>query len=179
MTLKLSAAAVGLASSVAAGGVAAEPVVFAHPTEVTRVYANPNAPIAGATIVPAGATLIFLSGALPSVADPAAAPGTIAAYGDTETQTISTLNGIKSRLEALGLGLGDVVSMTVYLVGAPENEGRMDFAGMMKGYRAFFGTEDQPHRPSRSTVQVSALAGAGFLVEIEVTASRPLSAVAP
>lgn len=173
MALNLSTvAAAGMASTLVAGAAVAEPVVFQHPQEIARVYARPDSPMASAVIVPAGATTIFLSGALPSIADTTAPSDSIAAYGDTETQTISTLNNIKARLEALGLGLGDVVSMTVYLVGVPESEGRMDFAGMMRGYRAFFGVEQQPNRPSRSTVQVTALAGPGFLVEIEVTASR-------
>jgi enamine deaminase RidA (YjgF/YER057c/UK114 family) len=49
----------------------------------------------------------------------------------------------------------------------------MDFAGMMEGYSQFFGTKEQPHLPSRSAMQVVALANPGFLVEIEVAAVRP------
>jgi len=48
-----------------------------------------------------------------------------------------------------------------------------DFAGMMEGYTQFFGTVDQPNLPSRSAMQVAALANPGFLVEIEVAAVRP------
>ena len=43
----------------------------------------------------------------------------------------------------------------------------------MQGYTQFFGTPAQPNLPVRSAMQVAALAGPGFLVEIEVTAVRP------
>ena len=47
-----------------------------------------------------------------------------------------------------------------------------DFAGMMRGYRAFFGTAEQPNKPARSTMQVGGLVDPGWLVEIEVTAAK-------
>ena len=46
-------------------------------------------------------------------------------------------------------------------------------AGMMAGYKQFFGTPDQPNKPARSTVQVAGLAAPGPSMEIEVTAARP------
>ena len=67
---------------------------------------------------------------------------------------------------------GDVVMMRVFLV-APPGQARMDFAGMMTAYREFFGTEAQPMRPARSTMQVAGLVDPGWLVEIEVTAATP------
>jgi len=66
-----------------------------------------------------------------------------------------------------------VVKMTVFLVGDPAKGGRMDFAGLMEAYREKFGTAAQPNLPTRSAVQVAALANPGWLVEIEVTAVRP------
>jgi enamine deaminase RidA (YjgF/YER057c/UK114 family) len=48
----------------------------------------------------------------------------------------------------------------------------MDFAGFNEGYKLFFGTKDNPNLVARSTVQVSALAGPYFLVEIEATAAK-------
>ena len=48
----------------------------------------------------------------------------------------------------------------------------MDFAGMMRGYRAYFGTPQQPLKTARSTMQVAGLVDPGWLVEIEVTAAR-------
>lgn len=139
--------------------------------DVERVYPTPGAAIASTVTVPAGSEIIFLSGQLPDVADETAQAGTTAAYGDTETQSESTFAKIAALLGTQGLSMGDVVSMTVYLV-APPGSDRMDFAGMMRAYNRYFGTPEQPDRPSRSTVQVAGLAGRGFLVEIEVTAVR-------
>lgn len=139
--------------------------------EITRTYPTPTSFIASTVTVPPGSELIFLSGQLPNVADATAAPGTVEAYGDTETQSESTFAKIKALLETRGLTMGDVVSMTVYLTAAPGSD-RMDFAAMMRAYNRYFGTPEQPNRPSRSTVQVAGLAGPGFLVEIEVTAAR-------
>ena len=138
--------------------------------DVTRTYGAPTAPIAATVTVPAGYETIYLSGMTPTPMNPgsAAAPQ----YGDTEHQTESALMRIRDTLKAQGLGFGDVVMMHVYLVGDPMKGGVMDFSGMMAAYTRHFGTPDQPNRPSRSTVQVSALAGAGVLVEIEVIAAR-------
>ncbi len=58
------------------------------------------------------------------------------------------------------------------LVGDPNNDGNMDFAGFMEGYTQFFGTEEQPNLPARSAMQVAGLVNPGWLVEIEVVAVR-------
>jgi enamine deaminase RidA (YjgF/YER057c/UK114 family) len=129
-------------------------------------------PIAAAVTVPPGSDTIYVSGALGSVVDKSAPKDSRAAYGDTEAQTLSALTNIKATLARLGLGLGDVVKMTVYLAGDPEKGGKMDFVGMMKSYRKFFGTPEQPNLPTRSAVQVAALAAPWALIEIEVTAVR-------
>jgi enamine deaminase RidA (YjgF/YER057c/UK114 family) len=139
-------------------------------------HKNPGStfPIAMAVEVPAGKTTIYMSGAGPTIADktlPATSP---AAYGNTLIQTISTLEKIRAQLQSLKLDMKDVVKMTVFLVGDPAKEGKMDFAGFMEGYTKYFGdAAKQPNLPSRSTLQVPALANPGWLVEIEVTAVRP------
>lgn len=51
--------------------------------------------------------------------------------------------------------------------------GKVDFAGFMKGYIKFFGTEAQQQLPIRSAVEVAALVNPGWLIEIEVSAVRP------
>jgi enamine deaminase RidA (YjgF/YER057c/UK114 family) len=130
-------------------------------------------PIAAAVEIPAGKTLVFLSGAVPSVADPKAPKDSITAYGDTKTQTIAALTNIKATLEGMHLGVGDIVKMQAFLVGDPAKAGKLDFEGFMQGYTQFFGTAAQPNLPARSAMQVAALANPGFLVEIEVTAVRP------
>jgi|SRR5580658_45206 enamine deaminase RidA (YjgF/YER057c/UK114 family) len=131
-------------------------------------------PISAAVEVPAGKTLVYLSGTVPPVADPKAAKDSVAAYGaDTKTQTIAVLNTIQASLEKLHLTMGDIVKMQAFLVGDPGKGGKMDFEGFMQGYTQFFGTPIQPNLPVRSALQVMALANPGFLVEIEVTAVRP------
>lgn len=140
--------------------------------EVRRV-APAGSPIANSVEVPAGGRLVYVSGTVPSVADPAAPQGSAQRYGDTATQTRSVLRTIEERLREHGLGLGDVVMMRVFLV-APQGQERMDFAGMMTAYREFFGTAAQPNVPARSTMEVAGLVDPGWLVEIEVTAAaRP------
>ena len=59
------------------------------------------------------------------------------------------LDRIKGILDGLGLGMGDVVKMQVFLVhnaAAP-----MDFKAFMEGYTQFFGGS-QPNLPARSVV---------------------------
>ena len=130
-------------------------------------------PISAAVEVPAGKTLVFLSGMVAPVSDPKAPKDSVAAYGDTKTQTIGVLNAIKTSLEGMHMTLGDVIKMQAFLVGVPEKGGKLDFEGFMQGYTQFFGTAAQPNLPVRSAFQVAALAGPGYLVEIEVTAVRP------
>ena len=139
-------------------------------------YKLPNGstfPISAAVEVPPGKTIVFLSGMVPPVIDAHAPKDSIAAYGDTKTQTIGALGAIQASLEKMHLTLGDVVKMQVFLVGDPAKGGKMDFEGFMQGYTQFFGTPAQPNLPVRSALQVMALANPGFMVEIEVTAVRP------
>ncbi len=131
-------------------------------------------PIAQAIEIPASATLVNLSGQLPAVANPDAPKGSLEAFGDTETQTISTLKKIESILASMDLTMGDIIKMQVFLVGDPNLGGKMDFAGFMRGYTQFFGQKaKQPNLPTRSAFQVAGLAAPGYLIEIEVTAVKP------
>ncbi|WP_417356331.1 RidA family protein [Gallaecimonas pentaromativorans] len=116
---------------------------------------------------------VYQSGMVPAPKDPKAPKGSAAYWGDTEVQTLSVLSRIEASLKEKGLGMGDVVKMTAFLVGDPAKGGHMDFEGFMKGYTQYFGTKEQPNLPSRSAVQIAGLAGAGMLVEIEVIAVRP------
>lgn len=131
-----------------------------------------TAPISQTVSVPASAQLVFLSGALPDVADPQAPQGTTAAYGDTRTQTESVIRKLQQVLQAQGLDLGDIVQLRVFLVGVPELDGRLDFAGLQAGYTPFFGTAEQPHKPARTAIQVAGLPLPGALVEIDGIAVR-------
>lgn len=130
-------------------------------------------PIAQAVEVTAGTTLVWHSGTLPGPANPDAAEGSREYWGDTEAQANSVFERMQASLENLGLGFGDVVKMTVFLVGDPELDGRMDFAGFMRSYSKYFGTEAQPNKPARSAIQIAALARPNVFVEVEVVLARP------
>lgn len=146
----------------------------AHAAEVIRhKIPNSDFPIAAAVEIPAGKATVYVSGKVPAVVDASAPKDSAAAYGDTKAQTVSVLTQIKQQLAALGLGMGDVVKMQVFLVGDPAMGGKMDFNGFMEGYRQFFGTKEQPNLPARSAFQIAALGNPLYRVEIEVVAVRP------
>ena len=132
-----------------------------------------NFPIAAAVEVPAGKTIVFVSGMVPRVTNDQAPRNSIASFGDTKTQTVSVLQAIGEALGRLNLTMKDVVKMQAFLVPDPAKDNRMDFAGFMEGYTQFFGTAEQPNLPSRSVMAVAGLVNPGWLVEIEVTAVRP------
>lgn len=129
-------------------------------------------PIAAAVSVPAGTDTYYLSGALPTPTNKGAPAGTPPVYGDMQAQTVSVLNNIKATLERLGLGMGDVVKMTVFMVADPAYDNKLNFPALMAGYSQFFGTKEQPNKPARSAVQVAGLVAPGALLEVEVIAAK-------
>lgn len=137
----------------------------AHAAEIKRAPSAGPIAISPAVTTPPGSTLVFLSGALPTIADKTA-PGT------TEAQTRSVLDKLEATLKAEGLSLADVVKATVFLVGDPAKGGEIDFTGLNAAWSQRFGTGDQPNKPARSTVKVAGLVAPGALVEIEVVAAR-------
>jgi len=153
-----------LSAMLAAGAAsAARADVVRHPIP------NSTFPIAQAVTVTGNTTTYYISGQVPPVASKDADPASPSAYGDTKTQTVGVLNRIKAILEGLGLGMGDVVKMQVFLVHSAAAP--MDFKAFMEGYTQFFGGS-QPNLPARSVVGVASLANPGFLVEIEVVAVK-------
>jgi enamine deaminase RidA (YjgF/YER057c/UK114 family) len=130
-------------------------------------------PISAAVTVPAGYDTVYVSGALPSAINKDAPKGTPPEFGDMKTQTISVLTSIQATLAKLGLGMGDVVKMTVFMAADPANDNKLNFPGLMAGYTQFFGTAEQPNKPARSAVQVAALVAPGALLEVEVIAAKP------
>jgi enamine deaminase RidA (YjgF/YER057c/UK114 family) len=130
---------------------------------------NSTFPIAQAVEVKGNVTTIYVSGQVPPAVNKDADPQSAAAYGDTKTQTIGVLNRIKGILEGLGLSMGDVVKMQVFLV--HTQSAPMDFKAFVEGYTQFFGGS-QPNLPARSVLGVASLANPGFLVEIEVIAVK-------
>ena len=117
--------------------------------------------------VPACMKLVFISGTTPSPPDPAKPEE----LGDTRAQTLSILTKMKAQLEGMGMTMGDIVKMTVFLV-APTPGGRMDSAAMNDVFKTFFGTPEQPNKPTRSTIQIAALGRPTMYVEIEAIAAK-------
>jgi enamine deaminase RidA (YjgF/YER057c/UK114 family) len=135
---------------------------------IERTSANPTAVISGTATVPPGSKLVWLSGATASPIDPTKPTE----FGDTKTQTLSILTKMKAQLESMGLGMGDIIKMNVFLVGVPEQGGHMDSAGMNEVFKTFFGTPEQPNKPTRTTVQVAALGRPTTFVEIEAVVGK-------
>jgi enamine deaminase RidA (YjgF/YER057c/UK114 family) len=124
----------------------------------------PNSPISSIVVVPAAGRVAYVAGA---TAPPPAGGGP--RTGDTQAQTVATLTRIKELLEAQGFTMGDIVMLRVYLVADPNKGNAPDREGMTAGYKQFFGTSDQPNKPSRTTIQVAGMGGGG-LVEIDAQA---------
>lgn len=159
-SLAAGAAALVLTANAAQAATKAPPVV-------ERTSNNPAGVISSTATVPAEMKLVFISGTTPSPLDPAK-PDEL---GDTRAQTLSVLTKIKTQLESMGMTMGDVVKMTVFLV-APTPGGRMDSAAMNEVFKTFFGTPEQPNKPTRSTIQIAALGRPTMYVEIEAIAAK-------
>jgi len=135
---------------------------------------NSTFPISRAVEVTADTTLIYHSGTVPGPVNPDAERGSREYFGDTETQALNVFGRMENSFKELGVGFGDVIKLTVFLVGDPEMDGRMDFDGFMKAYVKYFGTEEQPNKPARSAFQIAGLAGGPYmLIEIEAVIARP------
>jgi enamine deaminase RidA (YjgF/YER057c/UK114 family) len=148
----------------------------AHADEIKRT-SSPSAsiPLSTTVSVPAASRIVFFSGNLADVANPAAVKGSIEAYGNTTTQVTSIMKKFEKLLAAEGLSMADVVKVNVFMVGDPELGGKMDFAGLNAAYSQYFGTAAQPNKPVRTALQVAALPMPGGLVEIEMTAAKAAS----
>ncbi|MGY2170171.1 RidA family protein [Pseudomonas gingeri] len=132
----------------------------------------PNSPILQSVTLPANAEVTYLSGLLPDPVDPKAAKDQLHAVGNTETQARAVLRKVETLLASQGLGLGDVVQLRIYLVGDPALGGKLDFDGLQSAFREFFGTDKQPLKPARTTVQVAGLVLPGALIEVETVAAK-------
>ena len=82
-----------------------------------------------------------------------------------EVQTREVLNYIDANLKKIGASLKDVIDVSTFLVNMN------DFAGYNKAYAEFF---DKETGPTRTTVAVHQLPHPDLVVEIKVTAYKPL-----
>lgn len=138
----------------------------------TQLAAGGTLPFLMGVTIPAGRDLVWLSGHTPPVIDAKAAPDSIAAFGDTYAQTIGILRELEKSLRQLGLDVGNLVKLQVFMVGDPALGGRMDSEGFSRAYGEFFGTPQQPLLVARTRMQVVGLVNPGWLVEIEGVAVR-------
>lgn len=82
-----------------------------------------------------------------------------------EVQTREVLNNIDANLKKIGASLKDVIDVSTFLVNMN------DFGGYNKAYAEFF---DKESGPTRTTVAVHQLPHPDLVVEIKVTAYKPL-----
>ena len=99
--------------------------------------------------------MLFCSGQIPL--DPATGE---LVPGDVTAQAERVMNNIAAVLTAAGVGFGDVIKTTIFLVDMA------DFAAVNEVY----GDRFPSHKPARSTVAVKSLPR-GALLEIELIAS--------
>jgi len=142
------------------------------PTDV-KFYGNPNSPISSGVLIPPGRASIWVSGTTPPVLKTDAPPGSRERFGDTKVQAAGILKSIETQLATHGLSMRDVVYIRAYLVPDATKENKIDVAGWNAAYGEMFNTAANPVKTARSTVGVTALVNADWLVEIEAFAVYP------
>lgn len=148
-------------------------MVFAQTTAAADdkvIYrGNPSSAISSSVTIPAGKRYFYSSGTLGPVRDSTAQAGSRERYGDTREQALGILEKFKTDLAKEGLGLGNVVFMRVYV--APDTKtGKPDFQGWFDAYAQYFGTKENPVKPSRSTIGIAQLVNTDRFIEIEIVA---------
>ena len=113
--------------------------------------------------VPAGAESLYLSGS-------GASPLEDGSWGEMEQQVVDTFESFKETLESQGWSMSDIVQVRAFAVS--DEFGYLDFDGFNRGYRKFFGTEENPLKPVRTFVEIQGLVVPGWLIEIEIRAAR-------
>lgn len=140
--------------------------------EIERVKAdNPTSPYSTIVSVPPGYTTYYISGMVAKPLKPAA-NGEPADWGDVTYATKGALEKLKETMAKEGLTFRDIVQARVYMAPDPHVGGGIDFRGMNKVWLTYFGTEEQPNKPSRAAFKVASLAGVGPLIEIECVAAK-------
>ena len=118
---------------------------------------TPWEPVVGYSRAVAAGDFVFVSGCT-SVAD-----GVFVHEGDAEAQTAQAIANVAQALEALGVGLADVVRTRMYVT----DISRWEEIGLAHG--AAFGDA----MPATSMVGVAALVDPRMLIEIEAVAYKP------
>ncbi|MBO9708257.1 MAG: hypothetical protein J7521_08595 [Caulobacter sp.] len=116
----------------------------------------------------AGAKTLILGGYAAAPLDP---NDRAKGYGDTKTQTISTLKKMQAVLEKHGYKMSDMVKMNIFVVTDPAL-GKADYAGVNAGFKEFFQTAANPNTVARTALEIKALQSPDLYVEIEGWAAR-------
>jgi enamine deaminase RidA (YjgF/YER057c/UK114 family) len=128
---------------------------------VTNTYRDPETihPPLGAyshqVEVPPGARLLVMAGQVGRTVD-----GRVSE--DPIEQAEVALDNVRHNLEAAGMGVGDVVKLTWYVVGQMDAQRRRELLTAWLG----------DHRPASTLVYVAALAAPEYRVEIDAWACR-------
>lgn len=141
--------------------------------QAVQFYGTATSPISAGAVVPAGKKLLWTSGVVASVADSTAAPASPARYGDTKMQALSILKNFEGVLKRNGLSFRDVLMLRVYVAPDPQRGGKHDYQGFFDAYAQYFGTKENPTKPTRSTLGIAALVRPELLIEIELVAVFP------
>lgn len=143
------------------------------PSGGVTFYGNPQSAISSGVIIPPGHTMVWTSGTTPAMVNKDAPAGSRERFGDTRTQAASILENIAGQLERQKLSMKDVVYLRAYLVPDATKGNKIDMEGWSAAYGEVFGTATNPTKPARSTVGVTALVNADWLIEIEAFAAAP------
>ena len=134
----------------------------------TKVVTGMAKPRGGYPHVKIAGGMAFVSGTSSRRPDDTIAGAEIGADGqvrlDIRVQTRAVIEGIGTILESVGASLGDLVTVTTYLVDIA------DFAGYNEVYGEFF---DDASGPARTTVAVRELPHPHLLIEMQGIAVLP------
>jgi len=112
--------------------------------------------------------LLFIGGYAASPLDP---DDPSKGFGDTKTQTVSTLKKIEAVLERRGFSMTDVIKLNIFVAADPAL-GKADYEGVNAGFKEFFLTSSNPNTVARTALEVKALQHPALYVEIEGLAAR-------
>jgi enamine deaminase RidA (YjgF/YER057c/UK114 family) len=122
-----------------------------NPTDI----APPAAPYSHAILVPAGSTMLYTAGVVPTAPD-GSTPDDLGAQAEQVWASIQVI------LEAANMVVTDIVSITTYVVAGNE------LGAVMAARNAAMAG----HRPASTLVTVPALARPDWKLEISVVAAR-------
>jgi enamine deaminase RidA (YjgF/YER057c/UK114 family) len=92
--------------------------------------------------------------------------GAVVGKGDLKRQTEQVYENLRIALEAAGASFRDVVKMNIYVVGL-----KPEMVPILREVRSRYVAKETP--PASTLVGVTALVGADWLIEIDVTAVVP------